>query len=123
VSAPIFPQRIRTIDEVPDVLAKWVGTVAGEMRGDVQVRDATMAGRALAYLVGPFQVAFPYAGTTLTVSTALTATLEAVKYAFDFRDVDGTLIWREDNHAGHEAAAGTTGTSRPARPLAFRRNR
>lgn len=107
MSAPIFPQHIRTIDEVPDFLTKWVEALAGELRDDLQVRTAAKAGRGLAYLLGPVQVVFPHAGTTLTVTMALTATLEAAKYAFDFRNLDGTLIFREDNHAGHEADLGS----------------
>jgi hypothetical protein len=56
--------------------------------------------------VSEFHVDFAHAGTVLTVALSFDRKLEVDFYKFDLRRTSGKLLWREDNHEGHEREHG-----------------
>ena len=98
MTARVFPPHISTPTEALDYLPVWAERFGGVIRDGVRadLRHDYM------YDVDDFHVDFPDIGTVLTVAVLFTAGLDAVYYKFDLRHTDGTLLWREDNHGGHE---------------------
>lgn len=98
-----FPPRIRTIDEALDFLPFWAEVIGGEQRDGLvmsQVRDSNDV--VIGIRVKKFHIDFSIFDAVLTVGMRFDANLVADLYTFDLRTRDGRLLWREDNHPGHE---------------------
>lgn len=98
MTARVFPHHITTPAEAHDFLLEWAEQFGGELRDGIHLqrrRDGTRH-------VDDFHIAFPTVGTVLTVMMDFDDALVAYYYKFDLRRSDGTLLWREDNHPGHE---------------------
>lgn len=98
MTSGVFPPHISTPADALDYLPVWAERFGGVIRDGVRadLRHTDM------FDVDDFHVDFPGIGTVLTVAVLFNAGLDAVYYKFDLRHTDGTLLWREDNHGGHE---------------------
>lgn len=76
----IFPPHIRTIDQALDFLPEWAEAFGGVLRDGLNIEEDAV----------------------LTVALSFNPSLQADFYKFDLRRTNGKLLWREDNHEGHE---------------------
>ncbi|MBN9608913.1 MAG: hypothetical protein BGO26_15085 [Actinobacteria bacterium 69-20] len=93
----MFPPYITTVEDAIDFLPIWAERIGGTLRDGI---DAT-APRPGIIDVDDFHIDFIASGTVLTVAISFSTELIADYYKFDLRRIDGTLLWREDNHPGH----------------------
>lgn len=94
----MFPPHIGTVDAALDFLLLWAERVGGVVRDGLSVADDPGG-----YIdVEQFHIDFPSAGTVLTIGMSFDSHLVVDFYEFDLRHRDGRLLWREDNHPGHE---------------------
>ena len=107
MTASAFPPHIRTADQAIDFLPAWAETFGGVLRDGIDVdEDLDDSGQLAFYDVKEFHVVFEHASTVLTVALSFDPSLNVDFYKFDLRRTDGTLLWREDNHVGHEQEHG-----------------
>ena len=98
MTSGVFPPHIKTPRDAFDHLPVWAERFGGLVRDGV-----TMYERPMGILrVKEFHIDFPNVDTVLTVALSFDTGLNSVFYKFDLRHGDGTLLWREDCHEGHE---------------------
>lgn len=99
----LFPSHIRTIDQALDFLPKWAEVFGGVLRDGLEIEEDVDADNEVLFAdVGEFHIDFAHANMVLTVALSFDRELQADFYKFDLRKTNGTLLWREDNHEGHE---------------------
>lgn len=99
----IFPPHIRTIDQALDFLPEWAEAFGGVLRDGLNVEEDVDADKRVLFAdVDEFHIDFAHANTVLTVAMSFNGDLQADFYKFDLRRTNGRLLWREDNHEGHE---------------------
>ena len=103
MTRPIFPAHVRTVSAAVEYLPLWVETFGGTIVDGLDVTRVHEAGQPVAVRVERFHVAFETHRTVLTVGVTIRPDLTCAWYTFDLRRDDGRLLWRHDNHAGHEA--------------------
>jgi len=103
VTAAVFPPHIRTTDQALDFLPEWAEAFGGVLRDGLDVEEDLDANEQVLFVdVSEFHIDFTHAGTVLTVALSFDRKMEADFYKFDLRRASGKLLWREDNHEGHE---------------------
>jgi hypothetical protein len=106
VSRPTFPPHVRTVAAAVEYLPVWAETIGGTLIDGLQVTRGREEGEPVVVKVGIFHVSFETHQTVLTVGLDMRPDLTCPWYTFDLRRVDGRLLWRHDNHPGHQAEHG-----------------
>lgn len=98
MTARLFPPHVTTEADALDYLPVWAELFGGVLRDGVYARRR----RDGKYHVDEFHIDFPAVETILTVTLVFDGALVPDFYKFDLRRSEGALLWREDNHPGHE---------------------
>ena len=96
----MFPGYVRSTADAVGYLDDWVRSMGGVRVSGINAVPVDGGG----LLIDQFQVEFAGA-YELTVSMVLTAGLSATRYSFNLQQAD-ELVWRHDNHPGHEPQHG-----------------
>ena len=104
MTARVFPPHIKTPAEAHDYLLGGPDLFGGLLRDGITAQNDP--GGAID--IDEFHIDFPTVDTVLTVGLSFDSALDADFYKFDLRRGDGTLLWREDCHEGHEHEHGGT---------------
>lgn len=100
----MFPPYVRGVDDALDFLPLWADRIGGVLRDGIESDDVDGG----VVDVDEFHIDFDSVGTVLSVALSLTSDLDCDYYKFDLRRRDGTLLWRADNHPGHQQEFGGT---------------
>jgi hypothetical protein len=99
----MFPPYVRNLIAAVDYLPLWAETIGGVVLDGLDVTEVFEDAELVAVEVARFRIGFDAHGTVLSVGLAIAADLATPWYSFDLRRQDGRLLWRHDNHPGHEA--------------------
>ena len=93
-----FPPHVKTPGDAFDHIPVWAERFGGVVRDGVTMNERPRG----IFRVDEFHIDFLNVETVLTVALSFDTGLNSVFYKFDLRSSDGTLLWREDCHEGHE---------------------
>src|SRR2546430_1826137 len=99
----MFPPYVRNLSAAVDYLPLWAETIGGGVLYGLDAPQGFGAAELVAGEVARFRIGFDAHGTVLSVGLDIAADLATPWYSFDLRRQDGRLLWRHDNHPGHEA--------------------
>lgn len=103
----MFPGYVWTFDDAIAAFERWLDQLGGELSGDIDASTLENdRGDEVLLRFGALRVRFPAAKTLLEVALDVDILLTPTYYKFDFRQEDGTFLWRYDMHKGHEREFG-----------------